>query len=219
MKVRLSNQSLLGIISIATFFLLILNLGCASTSQTTNTTQAQSGSEALVEHEPETLYENVPIVNRLVDIENNKSGFKINIWTVRNTDKYRIGEDVVYLIRTNRDSYVTLFNIGSSGNIYQIYPNQYQKVSFCRAGETVRIPASNADFAFQLQGPTGFETVKAFATLKDVPLLSPNLSQKVGPIHQATVPEKVLAREIITQLNNLPINYWAEDEYEIYVGY
>ncbi len=211
MRLLSSNYSFCVVLLSAAILISIFNYGCAATTQSEN--------ETLVDHEPETLVANIPLVNRIVDIKNNRSDFKVTIWTEKGSDRYRIGEDVVYVISTNRDSYVTLFNIGTSGNIYQIYPNEYQRDNFCRAGQTVRIPGSNADFAFQLQGPTGVETVKAFASLKDVPFLSPSMSRDIGPVRQATVPENQLASDIVTKLRNLPINYWAEDEYEIYVGY
>jgi len=153
-----------------------------------------------------------PVIYSLSDLRNSASDFDVQIWTERGLNSYRIGEVVVFYIRTNRDSYVTLLNTGTSGKTFRFYPNQYQRSNFCRAGQVVRVPAYGANFAFRLQGPPGIERVKAIATRTSVPLVNQGRFRPRGPVDEITLPESQIAKDISVQLKPYGVRNWDEDE-------
>ena len=89
---------------------------------------------------------------------------------------YRIGNAITVGFRASRDCYVTLINLGTSGDLTILFPNAYQPDNFVRGGDLHHIPADGSGVEFILQGPAGVERVKAIATLQKVPLLESNFT-------------------------------------------
>ena len=88
------------------------------------------------------------------------------------TDKpsYRIGDTVQFRLKVNRDAYVTLVNIGTSGDVTILYPNRFHASHLVRSGQDVTIPPADSGFVLTVQGPTGFDQVRAIATAEPVQL-------------------------------------------------
>lgn len=72
---------------------------------------------------------------------------------------YPVGAKVRVMATAERDCRLTLLDVGTSGNVFVLFPNRYQQDNQLRAGETVTIPASEAPVDYQLGGPTGVEAL------------------------------------------------------------
>lgn len=83
---------------------------------------------------------------------------------------YRIGDTVRIRVRVNRDAYLTLVDIGTDGAVTILYPNRFSSSHFVRGEQDVVIPPVGAGFALAVQGPPGFEQVRAIATEEPVEL-------------------------------------------------
>jgi len=112
-------------------------------------------------------------------------GLKISTNKGRNPS-YRIGERMVIWVETQEDAYLSCFYIQADGVGFKIYPNRFlskapistsEKKGFIKGGEAVEIPGSNANFAFDIQPPTGREDIHCFATDRDV---SEELPREIG---------------------------------------
>lgn len=91
---------------------------------------------------------------------------RVNVWADRT--EYGIGDTVRFHLRSNRDAYVTLVDIGTSGKVTILFPNRLHPSHFVRGGQTVTIPLVDAGFDLVIHGPPGFEQVRVIAT--DEPL-------------------------------------------------
>ncbi len=84
---------------------------------------------------------------------------------------YRVGDVIEIYFLANRDCYITLLNIGTSGALTVLFPNRIYPNNFVRANEMHVIPGQHYGFTYQLQGPPGIERLKVIATLSPEPVL------------------------------------------------
>jgi hypothetical protein len=81
---------------------------------------------------------------------------------------YGVGETLRLAVKSNEDAYITVFNVGASGKITQLFPNGYQADNRIKAGETLEIPSAASESRIKVTGPVGIELVKIIATSKPV---------------------------------------------------
>lgn len=152
------------------------------------------------------------VVEKIEDIDNPNAGFKVELSVDREDATYKIGEAVVITFKTNRDCRLTLFNIGTSGKVHIIFPNEYQKDNFVKANTVYSIPPKGANFVFRVQGPAGEDVIKAIATLENVELISKDNVTPAGTFSEVNEGEKDIAVELYENLNKIPEKKWAEVE-------
>ncbi len=170
---------------------------------------------------------------KIADVSNPTSDFKVELWTAlipiegardiavaakKKKGSYRTGQKIVVGFRSSQDCYLTLLNIGTSGKLTVLFPNSIHAENFIQAGRDYRIPDSDSDFEYELQGPPGVEKLKAVATLKKVPLLETSFASD-GSIFR-TVDAITGARDIGVlqkKIAAVPKTEWAEDACEFSV--
>jgi hypothetical protein len=79
---------------------------------------------------------------------------------------YAVGESLRLAVKSNEDAYVTVFDIGPTGNVTQLFPNRAQKDSRIKAGELKEIPSKSSNTKIEISGPVGAELIKVIATSK-----------------------------------------------------
>ncbi|MFC6591131.1 DUF4384 domain-containing protein [Deinococcus lacus] len=126
---------------------------------------------------------------------------------------YRIGEGLRISTTTNRDAYVYLFSVDSSGEVTQILPNNLGGDNFVKANTTKVFPEAGANFTFSVGGPTGLNKVLALASLEKLDLAA--LSRFESSQSQfATVQagnQQQLAQALSIVVNPIPQNSWVTD--------
>ncbi|MCX5643620.1 MAG: DUF4384 domain-containing protein [Phycisphaerae bacterium] len=95
-------------------------------------------------------------------------GLRVEVWTDRAS--YAVGDEVTFHIRSNKDCYVTLLDLQTSGGLYVLFPNGLQKDNHVRANQVYSIGDSQAAFSINASGPTGVEGVKAIASVQPLAL-------------------------------------------------
>ncbi len=127
---------------------------------------------------------------------------------------YRAGEPIRISTTVNRDAYVYLFNIDSTGEVNQILPNRIDGGSnFVKANTTAVFPAAGSSFTFNVDGQPGLNKVLALASTTEL-----NLDQissfKTGQDQFATVNAKGqdgLAQALSIVVNPVAQNSWVSD--------
>lgn len=84
---------------------------------------------------------------------------------------YGVGDIVRLAVKSNEDAYVTVFNIGASGKVTQLFPNAFQTENRIKAGETLEIPSQASGTQIKVSGPVGAELIKVIATSKPVTII------------------------------------------------
>ena len=160
---------------------------------------------------------------RLSGIKQAKSTFKIELWTAKSTEgiegvrdikilarRYRIGDRIVVYFKPDRDCYLTLFNIGTSGKLTVLFPNRLFQNNFVTANRIYAIPGEEYPFEYELGGPPGVEKIKAIATTSKRNLLDFEFS-KAEFFH--SVESGIAARDIsivAKKMEEAPVDSWAE---------
>jgi hypothetical protein len=96
--------------------------------------------------------------------DNAKPGTKIDIKL--SVDKTRInpGDTVTVFFEPDKDCYLTLVDVGTSGKITQLWPNQFSGGdNLVRAHQRNSFPGPSDKFRFRASGPEGIERIVALA--------------------------------------------------------
>jgi len=155
------------------------------------------------------------MVKQLARIHHPSPPFKVKAWvTDENRRDFKIGENIVFGVKSERDCHILLINLDGEGNFHIIFPNQYHQDNFIRVNTTVLIPdeaMSRGEFQLQFGPPAGEETVKLIATTE--PLNLRNLG--LGDFKQSFQEISGGTRTTFVRgvLNNLSSNRfaWSED--------
>lgn len=135
---------------------------------------------------------------------------QVKIWADKTA--YRIGETVRFGLRVNRDAYVTLVNIGTSGDVTIIYPNRFHPSHFVRAGQDVLIPPADASFTLTVHGPAGLEQIRAIATEEPIQLHAGDFGGQTAMFRSL---DRVQTRSLVVGISKerekVAPARWAED--------
>jgi Domain of unknown function (DUF4384) len=102
---------------------------------------------------------------------------KVSIGADRPDATYAIGEAAHLFINSNEDAYVTVFSIGPSGQVHQLFPNSYQVDNRVQGGRPVEIAGGNSGARISISGPVGAELIKVVASNRPVVVIGENLLQ------------------------------------------
>lgn len=155
------------------------------------------------------------MVKQLSRIHHPNPSFKVKAWvTDEKRRDFRLGEKIVFGVRSERACYIILINVDSKGNFHIIYPNQYHKSNFIPENTGIRIPderISADEFELQFGPPAGEETVKVIATAQPLDLGSLGIGDFRQNFQTISGEEKAtFVRGVVDYLNSGEIA-WSED--------
>ena len=93
---------------------------------------------------------------------------------------YRMGEPVSLYASADVPCYLTLVNVGSSGQVRVLLPNAAQPQNLMPAGQTVVFPVAASNLQLTPIGPAGVETVVAVCSTDNQPVLPAGLAYGQG---------------------------------------
>ncbi len=99
-------------------------------------------------------------------IRNEKPG--INLELGSDKGNYQAGENVGFEFKADKDCYLALIDIGTSGRAIILFPNRWHPDNKIEKDKTYMIPPKGSDFAYTVQGPVGVERIKAIASVDPV---------------------------------------------------
>lgn len=115
-------------------------------------------------------------------LQNPAAPFRVTLTSTRGDGAtYQVGEPVSFEFRSERDCYLTLLDVGTSGHITILYPNAFHRDTFVKAGQVVTVPASDRDFKMTVSSPPGREMVVALATTRPCELATLLLPDATRP--------------------------------------
>jgi TolB-like protein len=146
--------------------------------------------------------------------QKNEEQFQIEVWTDQTT--YAVGDAVTIKFRADRDCYVTVFNMGTSGQITVLFPNRFYATNYVRKDDVYSIPGRFQNFTIAVKGPPGIEKLKIFATQANVPLLPEQYNVSA---FRSLDPEtdRAVTRDLAVILTHLDATAWAEGRFEFEV--
>src|SRR4029077_16865680 len=85
-----------------------------------------------------------------------------------NQTRYKIGDRFILSFEANRDAFLNVVNVGTSGEVSILFPNRFSGGHAVKAGRPYRIPEGGDSYELEVKGPPGVELVYALLTLKPV---------------------------------------------------
>lgn len=103
-----------------------------------------------------------PIHEKIVQVPDR--AVEVEIWTDRGEGaRYSVGEPIEIYFRTNVDAWVAIYDIDTRGRILRLFPSPHHPDNFVYGGEVYRLP-SRYGHHFEVEGPPGWETLRAVAS-------------------------------------------------------
>jgi hypothetical protein len=155
------------------------------------------------------------IWEQLLTKRKSNSDFRVDVWTER--AGYRIGDELTVFVRANRDCYLTVLDLQTSGNLYVLLPNQYQAEARAKADTTYAVPSSDAPFTIAVNGPAGVEGIKVIATRKPLSLTLPERGKVFATLTTRESQDR-FARSLVSQIEKLNNEEWDSSEWTVRIG-
>jgi len=142
-------------------------------------------------------------------------GIAVRLWAEKT--RYRMGERLAFNFETNRDAFLTIVNVGTSGEVTILFPNRFSGGHGVKAGRTYRIPETSDSYELELKGPPGVELVYALLTLKPVLFLATDFPSS-GAVFPSTA-DRVsrVTRDINVAAKSIPLREQARAMIELEV--
>ena len=131
-------------------------------------------------------------------------------WVDHADNIYAIGEAVTLFVRASKDAYLTVLNVGPSGNTTLLFPNAVHKDARVAAGRVVRIPAPDTGISIRVSGPVGRELVKVIATTSPAPLFEASKLAEAGPFATLEEDSGSVARDLRVTMDAAASHEWDD---------
>lgn len=183
---------------------------------------------------------NPKILEELAAIENPGAAFDGRVWSDRESEAataltrdislvakdnkavYRPGDKICLSFKCDHDCYLTVLDVGTSGKISRLFPNQWRRDNKMRAGEVHCLPCGQYPFEYVIGGPSGIETVKAIFTLDPVDITGTEGDQDQAFVDLSasgnTRDIEVVMAKIAQRVTDLPADRWATSTCEFFVN-
>jgi hypothetical protein len=107
----------------------------------------------------------------LGDMDNPAQPFQFGLRLLGDKTSFGLGEDVAFVIESERDGYVTLVDLGTDGTVAVLIPNGDDPSVRIRAGQRLEYPGP--ELAFTALEPVGGGMVRAFLTAEPLDVSVP----------------------------------------------
>ena len=146
------------------------------------------------------------------------SGLAVDAAVDRPSRVYTHGDHVVLTVKATEDSYIWVFDTGTSGKVHQIFPNRYHENNFLAAGTTLNIPPTASDYALAVSHPQGAELITVVATKENTPLTPElvDLGASAGPFLALQGTADSVAKDLAITLRRQAAP-WTKDEVVILI--
>jgi hypothetical protein len=108
---------------------------------------------------------------------------------------YAVGENVKFLMTLDEDGYVSVLDVGPSGRVTRLFPNEYQANPHLFANRPVEVGGSAGD-KIAVSVPVGVELIKVLFCRSPVPLGPETQFQSRGPFRTLEGGARTLVRDL-----------------------
>jgi TPR repeat protein len=137
---------------------------------------------------------------RVADFALPESDLKVTAWVDRKDESYRAGDTVQLFVKANRDSYITVIDVGTSGKVHILFPNRHHTDNRVLAHQVLEIPGPDAPYRIRVGGPAGHELIKVIATTRPDQLIQADRLAESGPFQSYRGTPEGLTRDLGIEL-------------------
>ena len=136
---------------------------------------------------------------------------KVVAWVDHADNTYAVGEAVRLFVRSNKAAYLTVLNVGPSGNTAMLFPNAAQRDARVGANQVVEIPARGSGVSIRVGGPVGRELIKVIASTSPVPPFDAAKLTGAGPFSMVAGGSRSAARDLQVTMGAQPAGHEWDD--------
>ena len=92
-----------------------------------------------------------------------------NLTLTVNKSQYKIGEPLNLSFSVSQSMFVRIVIINALGKIETLFPNEFQKESYCFAGQEYHIPPQGSDYTIAVGGPVGTDKIRGIGSPHFIP--------------------------------------------------
>ena len=134
----------------------------------------------------------------------------VTAWVDRSDNTYAVGERVRLFVKPSKDAYLTVLNVGPSGQTTMLFPNAHQRDNKVSGGRTVEIPSPSSGAGIRVKGPVGRELIKVVATTSPVPLFAAGKMRSAGPFAAFAGGARSAARDLQVTMDTNASQEWDD---------
>ena len=181
-----------------------LVLGCLTLSPTQRAAAADADSRDLTVEQGAVFDLHPP-----APATSTQNPLSVVAWVDHADNTYAIGEAVRLFVKSNKNAYLTVMNVGPSGNSTLLFPNALQTNSRVAANQIVEIPPPGTGASIRVSGPVGRELIKVIATTSSAPIVKPQGISGSGPFAPLES-GRSLARDLQVTMTAQPNYEWDD---------
>lgn len=121
---------------------------------------------------------------------------QVSVATDRQDATYAVGETVKLVLSATEDAYVTVLDVGPTGQVTQLFPNLYQTDNHVYANRPVEIAGPGSGARVTVSGPVGTELIKVVAASRPITVVPETQLQGRGVFRTVEGGAQTLARNL-----------------------
>ncbi len=136
-------------------------------------------------------------IEQAISVLTHKNEAQLQVKTLPQHHRFRVGEMIKLKITSNRGGYVLLFDVNGKGTLTRLFPNsseQLEEKGYLKAGKTLILPDSPQDFNCMADKPLGKGILIALLVEDQLPYFFQNLPKAF---------EEIPAKQALTILQEL----------------
>jgi len=110
---------------------------------------------------------------RLADMDNPAQAFGVGLAMLGDKTSFGVGEEISFTVRSERDGYLTLVDMGTDGTVAMLLPNAETREVRVRANQDFTFPSPGGALMFTALEPAGTGLVRAFVTERPLDIAIP----------------------------------------------
>ena len=181
-----------------------LVLGCLALSS-----PAQAGNTAALQKQLTVEQNAVFDLHPPVSSVSTPEPLRVVAWVDHADTTYAIGETVRLFVQSNKDSHVTVMNVGPSGQTTLLFPNAMQPDGKVAANQVVEIAPPGSGASIRVGGPVGRELIKIIASTSAKPVIQPLNMSSSAPF-AALESGRSMAKQLQVTMSERPSAEWDD---------
>ena len=131
-------------------------------------------------------------------------------WVDHADSVYAVGEWVRLFVQANKDAYLTVLNVGASGQTTVLFPNAHQTEVRVSANQIVEVPDPSSGASLTVSGPTGWELIKVIGSTKPTSLFSARTAPAAGLFTTLKSNSRSVARDLQMTMQTQADQEWDD---------
>ena len=128
------------------------------------------------------------------------SDLKVTTWVDHKDDTYRVGDTLKLFVKTNRDAFITVVDVGTSGKVVVLFPNKHASDNRIGADKVLEIPGPKAPYDIRVSGPAGQELIKVIATTRPGSIIRADQLSELGPFQSYSGSAESFTKDLAIEL-------------------